>query len=911
MGVYTDFVDKQTSKKLDKKVEKILDLDSKFSTLSDEELKQYGLKLQERAKNGESKSSLLVEAFAVVRETSYRVLGMKHYPVQLKGGIAIAEGNIAEMATGEGKTLVAPLAAYLHALDGKNVHVITSNEYLAERDSTQMKKLFGFLGMEVGLSVANQSTEEKQKAYAANITYTTNSELGFDYLRDNRVSREEDKVMRGLNAVIIDEADDTLIDTANMPLIMSSDDPTSDKVLISWSQEAIKNFVEGEDYIFNLTEDGFPSFSEQGIEKLERFFNIENLFTEKTSPLVNYLNNALKANVLFKKDVDYIVVNNEVKIVDKSTGRILENSKFSNGIHQAIEAKEGVTITKENLTCASINYQSFFKLYENVSGMTGTCKTDEEEIREVYDLNVVKIETNRPLKRVDKEFDLYLDNNARNIALKQRVEELIKQGRPILIGTTSVEKSIEMSNLFKEWGFEHNLLNATNHKEEGKIIAQAGRVNAITIATNMAGRGTDIMLGGNPTYLAKEEMEKIGFSKEIIEFADSHYPPKTAEQNQARDTFIELKSKFKLETDSEKNLVQKAGGLAVIGTELNNSRRVDNQLRGRAGRQGEAGSSEFIISLEDVLQNFTQLTRIEGLDKEAMATIKNLKEVQETHCKLTGKKTIDFVKSIQATSESLLTQSRKTQLQLSVPENIQRMALYSEREEFLKMCSDFTAPEQFDTTTITEEPSNDFEAYVKRIYERDITSFVSEYYDVKKYSPKLVPQAREALRNNLLRYGISPNILTDEIINESGQDEIISRLLAYTTKIFKAKVYTVESVYPGFVKNSLKNVILEDIDLSWSYHLEKIQQNKRDMSIKGSFSEQDMLEFFNRTFHDFNFLKDSTAHNIIAPLNKCLVNKFIKARNLIEKQSHKDNQLNKDKEVKKELSNNPNGPKPN
>ncbi len=873
MGIVDKIADNIEMKKLDTKVKKVLQLDGKFSKMSDEELKQKSIELQQRAKNGETKDSLMVEAFALVREASYRVLGMKQYPVQVKGAIALAEGKLAEMATGEGKTIVAPLASYLHALDGKNVHVITSNEYLAERDSEQMSKLFGFLGMTVGLSTASSTTEQKQQAYGCNITYTTNTELGFDYLRDKMAASKDKQVLRGLNSIIIDEADDTLLDQASTPLIIAQADAKTDKVLIQHAAYCIEKLIEDEDYVVD-SENGIPSFSESGITKIEEYFHIDNLFSHKNSELVHFCNNALKAHTMFNNNEDYLVSDGTIQIIDQNTGRVLEGRKFADGIHQAIEAKERVKITDETKTSSTINFQSFFRLYDNVAGMSGTCKTDEEELFKFYGLQVVQIETNKPRQRVDEHFRLWQTTEARNQALKQRIIELHQTGRPILLGVTTVEKSLELAELLTEMGLDFNLLNASNDKEESKIIAQAGRLGAITIATNMAGRGTDIKLGGNATFMAKEEMQRRGYSEKLISFADSHLSPTTEEEKEARKTFIELEKEYKKITDLEKKRVTKAGGLAVIGTELNASRRVDGQLRGRAGRQGEPGSSEFFVAFEDVEQSFDVLNSDNFKTKRAYRSayekaISGLDPTEE----ITNKKAIEVVEAAQIAQEGSGYSQREQTVHLSEAENRQREAFYEKRQHLTEICDAynpthlermsreeiFNMVENIDFNNIDEQTNlQDLEKYMLEVQHSAITRIVSDYYndqyilsnlqkdakvDIEQLSPadklrykhiqsqKIDELAKQTLRTRLAQFGLAANILSDEHIEQNSPEALIQLLSVASAKTLFMALSECSQNFEG-INLAIKGTILNTYDTAWASHLNKITRIREQFNCR-------------------------------------------------------------------------------
>ena len=598
-------------------VEKINNLEPEIEKLTDAELKAKTDEFKQRLQKGETLDDILPEAFATVREASKRVLGMRHFDVQLIGGIILHQGRIAEMKTGEGKTLVATLPVYLNALTGKGVHVVTVNDYLAKRDSEWMGKLYKFLGLSVGLVVAMMNPSEKKKAYAADITYGTNNEYGFDYLRDNMVIHKQDMVQRELNYAIVDEIDSILIDEARTPLIISGTAAESSdlyskaddfvkrlkpKTII---EEDTKNIDQAEDnekydYVIDLKAKS-ATLTEKGTKKAEEYFKVNNLNDIENSDLVHYINKALHAHGIMKKDIDYIVKDGEVLIVDEFTGRIMYGRRYSDGLHQAIEAKEHVKIANESKTLATITFQNYFRMYNKLSGMTGTAMTEEAEFREIYNLDVISIPTNKPMIRKDLNDIIYKNEKAKFRAVVQDIKNSHEKGQPVLVGTVSIENSEKLSNILKREGIKHEVLNAKYHEKEAEIIAQAGKFGAVTIATNMAGRGTDIMLGGNSEYLAKQEMRKQGYSDELIEQATAHNETDNEEILEARKVFSKYENKFEEEIKEEKEKVLNAGGLKIIGTERHESRRIDNQLRGRSGRQGDPGESRFYIALDDDL----------------------------------------------------------------------------------------------------------------------------------------------------------------------------------------------------------------------------------------------------------------------------------------------------------------------
>ena len=598
-------------------VDQINGLEESMTKLSDEELRAKTKEFKERLAQGETLDDLLPEAFAVVREASKRVLGMRHFDVQLIGGIILHQGRIAEMKTGEGKTLVATLPAYLNALSGEGVHIITVNDYLAKRDSEWMGKVYRFLGLSVGLIIAGMKPNEKQEAYNCDITYGTNNEYGFDYLRDNMVIYKNQLVQRKLSYAIVDEIDSILIDEARTPLIISGRaNKSSDlykkadsfvrklqaKVIV---EEDVKDEAQAEDnenydYIVDLKAKS-ASLTQKGIKKAEEEFGLENFNDIENSELVHNVNQALRAYGIMKKDIDYIVKDGEVLIVDEFTGRIMYGRRYNNGLHQAIEAKEQVKIADESKTLATITFQNYFRMYDKLSGMTGTAMTEEAEFQEIYKLDVIEIPTNKPLAREDDPDIIYKNENAKFRAVIEDIKESHAKGQPVLVGTVSIEKSEKLSRLLDKEGIKHTVLNAKQHEKEAEIVAQAGKFGAVTIATNMAGRGTDIMLGGNSEYLAKQEMKKQGYSDELIEQATAFNETDDEDIISARNKFKELENKFNEEIKDEKQKVIDAGGLKIIGTERHESRRIDNQLRGRSGRQGDPGISKFYIGLDDDL----------------------------------------------------------------------------------------------------------------------------------------------------------------------------------------------------------------------------------------------------------------------------------------------------------------------
>ena len=689
MGIFKSYSEKEV-KRVKPIVDKINGLEEEISKLTDSELRGKTDYFKNQLQEGKTLDDILPEAFAVVREASKRVLGMRHFDVQLIGGIILHQGRIAEMKTGEGKTLVATLPVYLNALTGKGVHVVTVNDYLAKRDSEWMGKLYKFLGLSVGLAIAGLEPHEKQKAYNCDITYGTNNELGFDYLRDNMVIYKNQLVQRGLNYAIVDEIDSILIDEARTPLIISGRGSASSD-LYKKANDFVKNLSpkviveedikddaqlednENYDYIIDLKAKS-ASLTQKGIKKAEDFFRIENFNDLENSTLVHHVNQALRAHGVMKKDIDYIVKDGEVLIVDEFTGRIMYGRRYNNGLHQAIEAKEHVKVADESKTLATITFQNFFRMYDKLSGMTGTAMTEEAEFQEIYNLDVVEVPTNKPMIRDDQNDVIYKNENVKFNAVVDSIKESHEKGQPVLVGTVSIEKSEKLSKLLKQEGIDHVVLNAKYHEQEAAIVAQAGKLGAVTIATNMAGRGTDIMLGGNSEFLAKEQMKKDKVPENLIEEADTYYETDDQDILRARETFKKLAAKYDEEIKEEKEKVIAVGGLKIIGTERHESRRIDNQLRGRSGRQGDPGESKFFIGLDD------NLMKIFGGD--VITRVYNRLGADET-MPIEMRMISKAVENAQKKVEGRNFMMRKNVLKYDDVMNVQREIIYSQRRQVL------------------------------------------------------------------------------------------------------------------------------------------------------------------------------------------------------------------------------------
>ena len=683
-GSYSD----RELKKIRPIVDKIVALEDEYGALSDEALKAKTPEFRERLEQGETLDDILPEAFAAVREASWRVLGMKPFPVQLIGGIVLHQGRIAEMKTGEGKTLVAVLPCYLNALEGQGVHVVTVNDYLAKRDSEWMGKVHRFMGLSVGLIVHGLTGDERRAAYNADITYGTNNEMGFDYLRDNMAIYKRDMVQRGHHFAIVDEVDSILIDEARTPLIISgqSDESTDlyrqvddfvsrlkRQVYASVDEKAEEDEDLDADYIVDEKARS-ATLTARGIAKAEEYFHLENLSDLENATLSHHINQAIRAHGIMKRDIDYVVKDGEVIIVDEFTGRLMLGRRYNEGLHQAIEAKEHVDVAGENKTLATITFQNYFRMYEKLSGMTGTAVTEQEEFVGIYGLDIIEVPTNKPVIRIDDPDVVYKNENGKNRAIIQQIVDCHEKGQPVLVGTVSIEKSEYLSKLLQRTGIKHNVLNAKNHEKEAEIVAQAGKLGAVTIATNMAGRGTDIMLGGNAEYLAKNDLKKAGYSDEVIAEATGYAETDDEEILTARKLFAEKLAEHKRVTGAEAEQVRAAGGLFILGTERHESRRIDNQLRGRAGRQGDPGESRFFLAMTDDIMRLFGSERVMGI-------VESLGMDEDTP--LDNKMLSNAIEQAQKTVESRNFQTRKATLEYDDVMNAQRKLIYEQRYKVL------------------------------------------------------------------------------------------------------------------------------------------------------------------------------------------------------------------------------------
>ena len=814
MGLFKSYSEKEV-KRVMPIVNQINALEEEISKLSDHELRGKTDYFKNQLAEGKTLDDILPEAFAVVREASKRALGMRHFDVQLIGGIILHQGRIAEMKTGEGKTLVATLPVYLNALEGKGVHVITVNDYLAKRDSEWMGKIYKFLGLSVGLVVAGMEPHQKQKAYAADITYGTNNEFGFDYLRDNMVIYKNQLVQRGLHYAIVDEIDSILIDEARTPLIISGRaNESSDlykkadsfvrklqpKVIV---EEDVKDNEQAEDnekydYIVDLKAKS-ASLTQKGIKKAEEEFRLENFNDLENSTLVHHVNQALRAYGIMKKDIDYIVKDGEVLIVDEFTGRIMYGRRYNNGLHQAIEAKEKVKIADESKTLATITFQNYFRMYDKLSGMTGTAMTEEEEFQEIYNLDVVAIPTNKPMIRKDENDVIYKTEDAKFRAIVESIKESNKKGQPVLVGTVSIEKSEKLSKLLKQEGIKHEVLNAKYHEQEAAIVAQAGKFGAVTIATNMAGRGTDIMLGGNSEFLAKEEMAKNRVPANLIEEADTYYETDDQDILRAREQFKKLVEKYDEKIKEEKEKVIAVGGLKIIGTERHESRRIDNQLRGRAGRQGDVGESKFYIALED------DMMKIYGGPK--IAQIFDFMKVDE-NMPIDSKMITKQLESAQKKVEGRNFAIRKNVLKYDDVMNVQREIIYRERRQVL------------DGENISDSIQNMF----TEVAENTVNTFIEEDGSVGVES--LDTEIKNIFGIDMLDT-IKTNVEEPEKISEELQEKALAKYKEKETEIGSDDLRELERV-----------VLLKVVDEKWMDHIDNMDELKNGIGLR-AYGQQD------------------------------------------------------------------------
>ena len=818
-------------------VDKIESLEEEYKALTDQQLQAKTPEFKERLQNGETLDDILPEAFAACREAAWRVLGMRPYRVQLIGGIILHQGRIAEMKTGEGKTLVATLPAYLNALAGKGVHIVTVNDYLAKRDSEWMGKVYRFMGLTVGLVIHGVMGQAKKDAYAADITYGTNNEMGFDYLRDNMAIYKQQMVQRGHAFAIVDEVDSILIDEARTPLIISGqgDESTdlyrkADDLVRTMKKVVVASVDEKAEEDENLDADYVvdekartATLTARGTEKAERYFNLENLSDLENSTLAHHINQALKAHGVMKRDIDYVVKDGEVIIVDEFTGRLMLGRRYSEGLHQAIEAKEHVDVQRENKTLATITFQNYFRLYGKLSGMTGTALTEEEEFTAIYELDIIEIPTNKPVIRKDWPDVVYKNEAGKDKAIIQQIIECHAKGQPVLVGTISIEKSEYLSSLLKKQGIPHNVLNAKQHEREAEIVAQAGKLGAVTIATNMAGRGTDIMLGGNAEYLAKTDLKKAGFAEEVIAEATGYAETDDEEILRAREMYAERLAEHKKVTDAEAEKVRAVGGLFLLGTERHESRRIDNQLRGRAGRQGDPGESRFYIAMTDDIMRLFGSERVMGM----METLGMDEDTPLDQKMLSG-----AIEQAQKTVESRNFQTRKNVLEYDDVMNVQRNVIYDERRKVLD--------------------GEDLQGSIRKMIAEFVSSTVADGLGAEK-TPDLaaVNEALAPFGKLFLRPGdikIAPEELPG-LTAAKLTDMVLEKALAfYDAK--EAELGLMPNGQP--VMRELERVVmLRVVDEYWMEHLDAMTDLRQGIGLRGYGNTKPIDAYKNEGFEMF------------------------------------------------------------
>jgi len=818
--------------------QKVLNLEEEYRALSDEQLKAKTAEFKERLGAGETLDDILPEAFAACREAGDRVLNMRHFPVQIIGGIILHQGRISEMKTGEGKTLVATLPAYLNALSGKGVHIVTVNDYLAKRDSEWMGKLYRFMGLSVGLIIHGMTNEEKREAYNADITYCTNNELGFDYLRDNMVIYKEDKVQREHNFAIVDEVDSILIDEARTPLIISGQGDKSTDLYLSANRFArslkmckVKEMNDKEtdesnnydgDYVVDEKARSV-TLTPSGVKKAEEYFKIDNLNDTENISIAHHVNQAIRAYGIMKRDVDYVVKDGEVIIVDEFTGRLMYGRRYNEGLHQAIEAKEGVKVARESKTLATITFQNFFRLYSKLSGMTGTAMTEEAEFREIYKLDVIEIPTNKPLARIDENDVVYKTEKAKFGAVIEKIIECNSKGQPVLVGTVTIEKSELLSAMLKRRGVKHNVLNAKHHEKEAEIIAQAGKLGAVTIATNMAGRGTDIMLGGNAEYLAKASLRHDGLSEEMITEATGFAETSDKAILSARAKFKEYYDKYKAEIAPEAQAVREAGGLCIIGTERHESRRIDNQLRGRAGRQGDPGNTQFFVSLEDDLMRLFGGERVQAI----MDTLRVEEDMPLENAMLSR-----TIESAQKKKEGMNFAIRKNVLQYDDVMNKQRELIYDQRNKVLNG--------EDIKDTILKMIDDTVESYCK-IYLADP---VSDNWDLNGLREFLFGWITD---ENDLRFTVAE-------LNELTAEDVCESLKKKARNLYEKR----EAEYGSEVVREMERVmLLRSVDTNWMDHIDNMDGLRQGIGLRAYGQHDPVVEYRNDSYDMFSAMTDT------------------------------------------------------
>ena len=847
MGLFTKLFGTRSErevKKLEPQVEAVMALEEPYKKLTDQELRAKTQEFKGRYASGETLDALLPEAFAVCREAADRVLGMRPYRVQVVGGIVLHQGRIAEMKTGEGKTLVAILPAYLNALAGRGVHIVTVNDYLAKRDSEWMGKVYRFLGLSVGLIVHDLTGEQRRAAYAADITYGTNNELGFDYLRDNMAIYKQEMVQRGHAFAIVDEVDSILIDEARTPLIISGKGEESSKLyemadyFVSRLKKQVFSTTDNKelqdqydcDYIVD-EKDRSVSLTQKGIEKAEQFFNVENLADPENATLSHHINQAMKARGLMKRDIDYVVKDGEVIIVDEFTGRLMYGRRYNEGLHQAIEAKEGVKVASENKTLATITFQNFFRLYDKLSGMTGTALTEEDEFSGIYNLDVVEIPTNKPVIRIDDPDVVYKTEAGKYRAVIAQIKECHAKGQPVLVGTISIEKSELLSQMLKREGIPHNVLNAKHHEKEAEIVAQAGHLGAVTIATNMAGRGTDIMLGGNAEYMAKNELRKQGLSDELIAESNSFAETENPEILAARAAYTEAYKRFKVETDKQAELVRQAGGLFIIGTERHESRRIDNQLRGRSGRQGDPGETRFYLSMQDDIMRLFGSERIMNM----METL-GIDEDTPIDAKILS----GAIENAQKTVEGRNFQSRKNVLEYDDVMNVQRKIIYEQRRQVLD--------------------GEDLQKNIQSMMRFYVDTYVASAFGEQ---PKLADKQHffEMMTHfEPIFFPTGTWLLSDKELAALTREQAEEKILSLMQRAYAKR----EEQFTSPVMREIERVVtLRVVDEFWMDHIDAMDDLRQGIRLRAYAQTDPVIEYKREGFDMFEAMNDAIKEEIV------------------------------------------------
>ena len=846
-GIFGSF-SKRELRRIQPVCDQVLALEDKYKAMDDASLRGMTDKLRDRLRCGETTDAILPDAFAVCREASARVLNMRHFPVQIIGGIVLHQGRISEMKTGEGKTLVATLPAYLNALTGKGVHIVTVNDYLARRDSEWMGKVYRFLGLTVGLIVHDMDNDARRAAYAADITYGTNNEFGFDYLRDNMVIYKEHLVQRGHHFAIVDEVDSILIDEARTPLIISGQgDRSTDmyqradqfvrtlrmrKVRTTDDKADNDELYDDADYIVD-EKAKTATLTQSGTRKAEAFFRLENLADPDNMTIQHHINQAIRAHGIMHRDVDYVVKEGQVIIVDEFTGRLMFGRRFNEGLHQAIEAKEHVKVEHESKTLATITFQNYFRLYEKLSGMTGTAMTEEQEFREIYDLDVIEIPTNRPMIRIDNPDVVYTTENGKFNAVIEQILACHEKGQPVLVGTISIEKSEVLSGLLKRRGIPHEVLNAKYHEKEAEIVAQAGKKGAVTIATNMAGRGTDIILGGNAEFMAKAEMRRMQIPEELISEATGYSETDNADILSARTTFRELNDKYRAQIAGEADEVRAAGGLFIIGTERHESRRIDNQLRGRSGRQGDPGESRFYLSLEDDLMRLFGGERI-----QAMMTSLSIDENTPIESRMISRR----VEAAQKKLEDRNFGIRKSVLQYDDVMNRQREIIYKQRNQVLN--------------------GEDLHEQIRKMILDSITHTVNRYMPAATHESWSVDAVRDTYKGILT--SDEDFQYTADALEELDPQQVIDELYSRAMKILDAR----EAEYgPQIMRELERVVLLKNVDRLWMDHIDAMEDLKRGIGLRSYAQHDPVVEYRIEGFEMFdemvNEIRTDTARMIL------------------------------------------------